>query len=486
MTYQNYEENNVSKREPILIDQNDLDRQVEFQSKIAEILDIEYPDTKPKVYTETWGCQMNEHDTENLLGMVETMGYEMVETPEEADLIIFNTCAVRENAELKVYGNLSILKKLKEKNPELIIAVCGCMMQQKHVVEEIRKKYPFVSLVFGTHNIYKFPEMLYTYFQKHENNYDVWDIDGRIIEGLPAVRKYKIKSFVNIMYGCNNFCTFCIVPYTRGRERSRTPEDIIKEVKQLVQSGVKEITLLGQNVNSYGKTLESPITFHELLEKLNDIEGLERIRFMTSHPKDISDELLRAMARLDKVCESLHLPVQSGSTRLLREMNRHYSKTDYLDIIKRAREYMPNLGLTTDIMVGFPGETEEDFLETIDVVKEAQYDLAFTFLYSRRKGTAADRRDNHIPEEIKKERFNRLLDVVNDAAENQSKKYLGEITEILVEGKSKKNENVLTGRNRQNKTVNFVGEEHLIGELVKVRITDTKSFSMTGELVKES
>ncbi len=234
------------------------------------------------------------------------------------------------------------------------------------------------------------------------------------------------------------------------------------------------------------KTLESPITFHELLEKLNDIEGLERIRFMTSHPKDISDELLRAMARLDKVCESLHLPVQSGSTRLLREMNRHYSKTDYLDIIKRAREYMPNLGLTTDIMVGFPGETEEDFLETIDVVKEAQYDLAFTFLYSRRKGTAADRRDNHIPEEIKKERFNRLLDVVNDAAENQSKKYLGEITEILVEGKSKKNENVLTGRNRQNKTVNFVGEDHLIGELVKVRITDTKSFSMTGELVKES
>lgn len=475
----------MSKREPLLIDQNDLDKQVEFQSKIAEIIDIEYPKSKPKVYTETWGCQMNEHDTENLLGMVSSMGYDMVEEAEGADLIIFNTCAVRENAELKVYGNLNILRKLKEKKPDLIIAVCGCMMQQKHVVEEIKNKYPFVSLVFGTHNIYKFPEMLYTYLQKHENNYDVWDIDGRVIEGLPVVRRHKIKSFVNIMYGCNNFCTFCIVPYTRGRERSRTPEDIIAEAHQLVKSGVREITLLGQNVNSYGKTLEHPISFHELLERLNDVEGLERIRFMTSHPKDISDDLLRAMARLEKVCESLHLPVQSGSSRLLKEMNRHYTKEDYLDIIERARNYMPRLGLTTDIMVGFPGETEEDFLETIDVVSKAQYDLAFTFLYSRRKGTVADRRNNHISEEIKRERFNRLLDAVNEAAEKQSRSYLGEVTEILVEGKSKKNEKVLTGRNRQNKTVNFIGEEHLIGELVQVRIIDTKSFSMTGEFVKE-
>ena len=475
----------MSKREPLLIDQNDLDKQVEFQSKIAEIIDIEYPKLKPKVYTETWGCQMNEHDTENLLGMVSSMGYDMVEEAEGADLIIFNTCAVRENAELKVYGNLNILRKLKEKKPDLIIAVCGCMMQQKHVVEEIKNKYPFVSLVFGTHNIYKFPEMLYTYLQKHENNYDVWDIDGRVIEGLPVVRRHKIKSFVNIMYGCNNFCTFCIVPYTRGRERSRTPEDIIAEAHQLVKSGVREITLLGQNVNSYGKTLEHPISFHELLERLNEVEGLERIRFMTSHPKDISDDLLRAMARLEKVCESLHLPVQSGSSRLLKEMNRHYTKEDYLDIIERARNYMPRLGLTTDIMVGFPGETEEDFLETIDVVSKAQYDLAFTFLYSRRKGTVADRRNNHISEEIKRERFNRLLDAVNEAAEKQSRSYLGEVTEILVEGKSKKNEKVLTGRNRQNKTVNFIGEEHLIGELVQVRIIDTKSFSMTGEFVKE-
>lgn len=475
----------MSKREPLLVDENELIRQVEFQSKIAEIIDIEYPDVRPKVYTETWGCQMNEHDTENLLGMIDYMGYEIVDEAQEADLIIFNTCAIRENAELKVYGNLNILRKLKEKNPDLIIAVCGCMMQQTHVVEEIKNRYPFVSLVFGTHNIYKFPEMLYNYFQKHESNYDVWDIDGRIIEGLPVIRKHKIKSFVNIMYGCNNFCTYCIVPFTRGRERSRTPEDILNEVQNLVISGVKEITLLGQNVNSYGKTLEKPIRFHDLLELLNQVDGLERIRFMTSHPKDISEDLLKAMARLDKVCESLHLPVQSGSTKVLKEMNRHYTKEDYLNTIALARKYMPNLGLTTDIMVGFPGETEEDFLDTIDVVEEAQYDLAFTFLYSRRKGTVADRRDNQIPEDVKKERFNRLLDVVNRAAEKQSSLYLGEITEILVEGKSKKNENVLTGRNRQNKTVNFIGEDHLIGEIVKVRIIDTKSFSMTGELIVE-
>lgn len=474
----------MSKREPLIVDENELQRQIEFQSKIAEIIDMDFPEERPKVYTETWGCQMNEHDTENLLGMIDTMGYDVTEVPEEADLIIFNTCAVRENAELKVYGNLHVLKKLKDKKEDLIIAVCGCMTQQSHVVEEIKKKYPFVSLVFGTHNIYKFPEMMYNYLQKQESNYDVWDIDGRIVEGLPVIRKYKIKSFVNIMYGCNNFCTYCIVPYTRGRERSRLPEDILKEVRELVASGVREITLLGQNVNSYGKTLENKVEFHELLELLNEVEGLERIRFMTSHPKDISEKLLETMGRLDKVCESLHLPVQSGSTKVLKEMNRHYTKEDYLSIIETAKKYMPNLGITTDIMVGFPGETEEDFAHTLDVVEKVQYDLAFTFLYSRRKGTAADKRENQIPEEVKKERFNRLLASVNQAAENQSQKYLGEISEILVEGKSRKNENVMTGRNRQNKTVNFVGDESMIGKLVKVKIVDAKSFSLNGELVE--
>lgn len=473
----------MSKREPMIVDESQLDKQVEFQNKIAEIIDIEYPKDKPKVYAETWGCQMNEHDTENLLGMIDLMGYEMTEVASEADLIIFNTCAVRENAELKVYGNLHRLKRLKDKKENLVIAVCGCMAQQSHVVEEIKKTYPFVSLVFGTHNIYKFPEMLYNYLQKQENNYDVWDIDGRVVEGLPVIRKYKIKSFVNIMYGCNNFCTYCIVPYTRGRERSRLPMDIIQEVEELVKNGVKEITLLGQNVNSYGQTLENPVEFHELLEMINQVEGLERIRFMTSHPKDISEQLLETMSKLDKVCEYLHLPIQSGSTKVLREMNRHYTKEDYIKIIETAKKYMPEIGLTTDIMVGFPGETEEDLDETIDVVKTVQYDLAFTYLYSRRKGTSADKRENQIPEDIKKERFDRLLESVNQAAEAQSQRYLGQTVEVLVEGKSRKNEHVLTGRNRQNKTVNFVGDESLIGQLVKLKIIDTKSFSLTGELI---
>ena len=475
----------MSKRELVVIDESDLKTQLEYQSKIAEIIDIEYPDKKPKVYTETWGCQMNEHDTENLLGMIDMMGYDVTEKTDDADLIIFNTCAIRENAELKVYGNLHLLRKLKEKKPDLIIAVCGCMMQQKHIVEEIKNKFPFVSLVFGTHNLYKFPEMLYTYFQKQESNYDVWNIDGRVIEGLPVIRKHKIKSFVNIMYGCNNFCTYCVVPFTRGRERSRRPEDILREVKNLVKSGVKEITLLGQNVNSYGNTLEEHVPFYKLLEILNEVEGLERIRFMTSHPKDISEDLIKAMSKLDKVCESLHLPVQSGSSRVLKSMNRSYTKEQYLEKIKLVRQYMPNIGLTTDIMVGFPGETEEDFLDTLEVVKESQYDLTFTFLYSRRKGTVADRRENQIPEDIKKERFNRLTSVVEEAARNQSSFYLGKITEVLVEDKSKKNDKVLMGRNRQNKTINFQGDEKLIGKLVNVKITDAKSFSLTGEFVSE-
>lgn len=475
----------MSKREVIVIDELDLQEQFEFQHKIAEIIDIEYPDKKPKVYTETWGCQMNEHDTENLLGMVDEMGFDVTEDIDDSDLIIFNTCAIRENAELKVYGNLHLLKKLKEKKPDLIIAVCGCMMQQKHVVDEIKKKFPFVSLVFGTHNLYKFPEMLYTYLQKQESSYDIWDIDGRVVEGLPVIRKHKIKSFVNIMYGCNNFCTYCVVPFTRGRERSRKPDDIIREVKSLVKSGVKEITLLGQNVNSYGKTLDEYVPFYKLLEMLNEIDGLERIRFMTSHPKDISEDLIKAMATLDKVCESLHLPVQSGSSRVLKNMNRSYTKEQYLETIKLVRKYLPNVGLTTDIMVGFPGETEEDFLDTLDVVREAQYDLAFTFLYSRRKGTVADKKADQIPEDVKKDRFNRLSEVVTESAAKQSLPYFNQITEVLVEGASKKNNNVLTGRNRQNKTVNFIGDESLIGKLVNVRITEAKSFSLTGEFISE-
>ena len=473
----------MSKRENLIVTVEEIKLQEMYIEKVAEKVKTKFVTGKPMVNITTWGCQMNEHDSENIFGMLEKMGYGVTEEQSDADLIIYNTCAVRENAELKVYGNLHVLKKYKEKNPDLVIAVCGCMMQQPHVVEEIKNKYPHVNLVFGTHNIYKFPELLNTVIESDEAMYDIWDIDGRIIEGLPTQRKHDIKAFVNIMYGCNNFCTYCIVPYTRGRERSRNPEDIITEAKKLVEGGVKEITLLGQNVNSYGKTFEPQYPFHRLLEDMNNIEGLERIRFMTSHPKDISDELIDAIANLEKVCESLHLPVQSGSSRVLKEMRRHYTKEDYLSIIDKVKEKVDGIGLTTDIMVGFPGETEEDFAHTLDVVRKAQYDLAFTFLYSVRKGTVAENMDNHINEDVKKDRFDRLLAVVNEAATKTAQVYQDKVVEVLVEGVSKKNPEYMMGRNRQNKLVNFKGTEDLIGKLVNVKITEPKSFSLNGEMI---
>ena len=473
----------MSKRENLIVTVEEIKLQEMYIEKVAEKVKTKFVTGKPMVNITTWGCQMNEHDSENIFGMLEKMGYGVTEEQSDADLIIYNTCAVRENAELKVYGNLHVLKKYKEKNPDLVIAVCGCMMQQPHVVEEIKNKYPHVNLVFGTHNIYKFPELLNTVIESDEAMYDIWDIDGRIIEGLPTQRKHDIKAFVNIMYGCNNFCTYCIVPYTRGRERSRNPEDIITEAKKLVEGGVKEITLLGQNVNSYGKTFEPQYPFHRLLEDMNNIEGLERIRFMTSHPKDISDELIDAIVNLEKVCESLHLPVQSGSSRVLKEMRRHYTKEDYLSIIDKVKEKVDGIGLTTDIMVGFPGETEEDFAHTLDVVRKAQYDLAFTFLYSVRKGTVAENMDNHIDEDVKKDRFDRLLAVVNEAATKTAQAYQDKVVEVLVEGVSKKNPEYMMGRNRQNKLVNFKGTEDLIGKLVNVKITEPKSFSLNGEMI---
>ena len=473
----------MSKRENLIVTVEEIKLQEMYIEKVAEKVKTKFVTGKPMVNITTWGCQMNEHDSENIFGMLEKMGYGVTEEQSDADLIIYNTCAVRENAELKVYGNLHVLKKYKEKNPDLVIAVCGCMMQQPHVVEEIKNKYPHVNLVFGTHNIYKFPELLNTVIESDEAMYDIWDIDGRIIEGLPTQRKHDIKAFVNIMYGCNNFCTYCIVPYTRGRERSRNPEDIITEAKKLVEGGVKEITLLGQNVNSYGKTFEPQYPFHRLLEDMNNIEGLERIRFMTSHPKDISDELIDAIANLEKVCESLHLTVQSGSSRVLKEMRRHYTKEDYLSIIDKVKEKVDGIGLTTDIMVGFPGETEEDFAHTLDVVRKAQYDLAFTFLYSVRKGTVAENMDNHIDEDVKKDRFDRLLAVVNEAATKTAQAYQDKVVEVLVEGVSKKNPEYMMGRNRQNKLVNFKGTEDLIGKLVNVKITEPKSFSLNGEMI---
>ena len=479
----------MSKRKQVQVPMEKIEEQDRFIEAIAEQNSRYYAihQVKPKYIIQTFGCQMNEHDSEKLCAMLDRMGYEQGMMVDECDLIIYNTCAVRENAELKVFGNLGHLKVSKRKNPDLKIAVCGCMMQQPHVVEEIKSKYKHVDLVFGTHNLYKFPELLTKSIESENILVDVWDVDGEVVEGLKSNRKFELKAFVNIMYGCNNFCTYCIVPYTRGRERSRHPQDIINEIKELVANGTKEITLLGQNVNSYGKTLDENerIDFAQLLRLVNEVDGLERIRFMTSHPKDISDDVIYAMRDCDKVCEFLHLPCQSGSSSLLKKMNRHYTKEDYLKIIEKAKREVPNLALSTDIMIGFPGETEEDIDDTIEVCEKARYDSAFTFIYSKRRGTPAAKMENQIPEELKHERFDRVLEVVNRISNEINQEYMGKTVEVLVEGSSKKVDNILTGKTRQNKTVNFTGgDSSLVGKLVDVLITDPRSFSLNGELVK--
>lgn len=438
---------------------------------------------KGEFYIETWGCQMNEEDSEKLSGMLKNMGYENTEDRNKADIIIFNTCCVRENAELKVYGNLGILKGLKAKNPDLIIAVCGCMMQQEGMAEDIIKKYPFVDIIFGTHNSYKFPEYLNRTKQEGKSIIEVWDKEDEIVEGIPVDRKSSTKAFVTIMYGCNNFCTYCIVPYVRGRERSREVSDIVKEIKELVKSGYKEITLLGQNVNSYGKDLDPKVSFAELLRVVNDIEDIERVRFMTSHPKDLTEDVIYAIKECDKLCNHIHLPVQSGSSRILKKMNRSYSREDYLKLVNKIKEEIPNVAITTDIIVGFPGETEEDFNETLELVKEVEYDSAFTFLYSKRKGTPAYDMDEQVPEDVKHERFEKLVKIVNESCEKNNKKYQDKIVKVLVEGESKNDKNRLTGRTDTGKLVNFTGNKDNIGKIVDVKITKTLSFSLDGEEV---
>ena len=368
---------------------------------------------KTKTYhITTIGCQMNEHDSETIAGMLEERGYEAAAERDEADVVIFNTCSVRENADKRFFGTLGQLKKIKERNPEFTVCVCGCMMQQQHIIDSIKSKYPWVDVIFGTHNIHQFPELLENLIQEKKKQINVWEEHGEIVEGLPCKRLYKHKAFINIMYGCNNFCTYCIVPYTRGRERSRKPEDIVREVRTLVADGVREVTLLGQNVNSYRG--DENTDFADLIYMLNEIEGLERIRFMTSHPKDLSDKLIQAYVDCEKLCNYIHLPVQCGSSRVLKEMNRKYSREDYLELIRKLRTAVPDITISTDIIVGFPGETEEEFQETLSQVAEVEYDSAFTFLYSIRKGTPAEKYEDQIPEDVKHERFNRLVDLVNE------------------------------------------------------------------------
>ncbi len=461
-------------------------RQYYFMAKCRKwVQDFEQKNGRlPKACVVNMGCQMNARDSEKLRGILGTIGYQETDS-EEADFVIYNTCTVRENANNKVYGRLGALSSYKKKNPGMMVALCGCMMQEPEVVEKLKTSYRFVNLVFGTHNIFKFAELLASAYESDKMIVDIWKDTEQIVEELPNERKYFFKSGVNIMFGCNNFCSYCIVPYVRGRERSRKPEDIIHEIEGLAKDGVVEVMLLGQNVNSYGKNLKEPVMFAELLQRIERIDGIERIRFMTSHPKDLSDELIEVMRHSKKICKHLHLPLQSGSTKVLGEMNRHYTKEQYLLLVDKLRAAVPDIALTTDIIVGYPGETEEDFLETMDVVQKVEYDSAFTFIYSKRTGTPAAKREDQVPEDVVKDRFERLLKEVQEIGAKKSLQYEGTIQEILVEEVNHQDSHLVTGRLSNNSVVHVPGDKSLIGKLIRVRLTECKGFYYLGEVIEE-
>ena len=432
-------------------------------------------------FVETYGCAQNESDSEKIKGMLFDMGYKFTDDIKEADIIIYNTCAVRENAELRVFGNIGAIKNLKRKKPSLIVGVCGCMMQQEHIAEIIKKRYRHVDMVFGTHALYRFPEILLKVMEKGRV-FDIADEEGSIFEGISLKRDPLPLAKIPIMYGCNNFCSYCIVPYVRGRERSRDKEDILREITEAAALGYKEIMLLGQNVNSYGNDLNSGLTFAGLIKEAAKIKEIERIRFMTSHPKDISDELIEAIACEPKICKQLHLPVQSGSNRILEKMNRKYTREQYLEIIKKVKEKVPGIVLSTDIIVGFPGETNEDFEETMSLLKEVEYDLIFSFIYSKRKGTPAALMPDVLTDEEKHANFDRMIELQNKISRKKNDAYLGKTEEVLVESVSKTNPEFLSGRTNGGKIVNFKGTNDLIGKLVKLKITETKTWSLGGEV----
>ena len=448
----------------------------------------------------TFGCQMNARDSEKLAGILEQTGYRLTDSEEDADFVIYNTCTVRDNANQRVYGRLGHLNSLKKKKPHLKIALCGCMMQEQSVIEKIRKSYRFVDLIFGTHNLFKFAQLLVTMFdnafvedssenipQKSVRGsmvIDIWKETDRIVEDLPVSRKYSYKSGINIMFGCNNFCSYCIVPYVRGRERSREPKEILREIELLAADGVVEIMLLGQNVNSYGRNLENPISFAQLLREVEQIDGIRRIRFMTSHPKDLSDELIQVMKESSKICHHLHLPLQSGSNRILRKMNRRYTKEQYLEIVRKLREAIPDIAITTDIIVGFPGETMEDVEETIDVVKQAAYDNAFTFIYSKRTGTPAAAMEDQVPEELVHPAFDKLLKVVQDTAKERALLLKGKVMEALVEERNEQDASLVTGRLSNNMLVHFPGDVSDIGKLMMVSLDECHGFYYTGRRIE--
>ncbi len=464
----------------------------EQQKYINEIKELNKNNENLKYCILTMGCQLNENDSEKLCGMLEEMGYTKTDNFEDANIALFNTCCVRENAEDKLFGKLGELKRIKEKNGT-IIAIGGCMMQEQHIIDKIKHSYPFVDVIFGTHTLYRFPEDLFKALQNKEKVKDVIDIDGEVFEGLPIKRDSKIKASVTIMYGCNNFCTYCIVPYVRGRERSRKPKDIINEVKELAKEGYKEITLLGQNVNSYLRVeREKNIEFEEyegvnsfatLLRAINKIDGIERIRFVSPHPKDFTDDVIVAIADCDKVCKLIHLPLQSGNTKVLKEMNRKYTKEQYLNLVDKMKSRIPNLTLSTDIIVGFPGETDEEFEDTLDVVRKVKFEQVYMFIYSRRVGTPGDRMPNQVPEEIKHERFNKLKELVESQIEENNQKYVGTVQKVLVEGKSKNNPNMLTGRTDSNKVVIFEGNNDLINKIIDLKIESEHMWYLKGCLI---
>jgi tRNA-2-methylthio-N6-dimethylallyladenosine synthase len=477
--------NNAKKRANVRVSQGEMVVQKQFIEEIKEMnYQAEMKNKKKKAfYISTFGCQMNENDSEKLTGMLEEMGYIRKDKLDSADLVIFNTCCVRENAEEKVFGHLGALKGLKRDNEDMVIVLCGCMMQQKEIVDEVKRKYKHVDIVFGTHNIHKFPGMLFNYLTDNLRIIDVWESDGQIIEGMPISRKKGIKAWVSVMFGCNNFCSYCVVPYVRGRERSRNHKDILDELRTLAKDGYKEITLLGQNVNSYGADLDEIINFALLLKMAAEIEGIERIRFMTSHPKDLSDELIRVLSEKNNISKHIHLPLQSGSSRVLKDMNRHYTKEDYLVLIKKIKESIPCVSLTTDIIVGFPGETEEDFEDTLDVMSQVRFDMAYTFIYSKRTGTPAAKREDQVDDDVKSARFKRLLELQNKISREINNDVLNKEVMVLVEGISEKSDEHYAGRTDSNKIVNFKTNEDMIGKMVKVRIDKVQTWSLGGFIV---
>ncbi|NLK65467.1 MAG: tRNA (N6-isopentenyl adenosine(37)-C2)-methylthiotransferase MiaB [Tissierellia bacterium] len=430
----------------------------------------------------TYGCQMNEHDSEKISGMLTSIGYKETDDDKKADLVIFNTCLIRENAELRVFGKLGEVKGLKRNKPDMLVAVCGCMMQRQEIREKVLKKFSFVDIIFGTNTIHELPMLIYNVDFNKRKSVGIVDNTESIYEDMPKQRKFKHKALVNITYGCNNFCTYCVVPYVRGREKSREPNEIIDEIKALAEDGCKEVTLLGQNVNSYGSNLENKVTFAELLYEINKIDGIERIRFMTSHPKDLTDDLIKAIKECDKVCKHVHLPVQAGSNDVLNRMNRKYTKEHYLSLVEKLKDAVPDIAITTDIIVGFPGETEEDFLETIDIVKKVKYDSAFTFLYSVREGTKAATMEDQVPDDVKHERFDRLLDVLYPIVLYRNEQCIDNVFPVLVESAEN---GKLTGRTEHFRLVHFKGNSELIGEIVNVKITNVKTFHMEGEIVEQ-